>query len=167
MNGITQVRYLEFLSVPTLPPPSQALKNVECVLRSNNVKYRCTGTAWEPVGSSSVGALDATSPISGNPSDLDTPGKLAAAIQTLQAKDAALDLDGDGRIDANKQQDQTFPFPAALAVWTINHNLGRRPAFELFDLANNGLEEPPRQDPTLNTTIFRWLTPQAGQATAI
>jgi hypothetical protein len=92
---------------------------------------------------------------------------MAAAIQALQGFQINLDTDGDGRVNAEKQQDKPFSFPLPQPSWTINHNLGRRPAFELFDAANNGIDEPPRQDPTLNTTIFTWLIPQAGTATAI
>lgn len=171
-TGIEQVTYLQFLEVDILPPPSPRLKNVELVLRGVG-KRRCTGTAWvDAAGGSTVGSLDATSPIAGNPVGLQTPGQLAATIQAQAAEIAALkvfltDDDLDGRLDANKQQDKPFSFPTAQPTWTINHNLGRRPAFELFDLIGKGLPQPPRQDPTLNTTIFTWLIPQAGTATAI
>ena len=139
-------------------------------LRSDMRLYESDGTAWTDFvsgGAPPSGSISSTSAIIGNPPALDTPAEMAAAIQALQGFQINLDTDGDGRVNAEKQQDKPFSFPLPQPSWTINHNLGRRPAFELFDAANNGIDEPPRQDPTLNTTIFTWLIPQAGTATAI
>ena len=58
----------------------------------NSDEYWCNGISWLPYGtnSSTVGSLDSTSPISGNPAALDTPGELAATIQAQAAQITAL-----------------------------------------------------------------------------
>ena len=90
-SGIEQVTYLQFLEVSSLPAASQRLKNTEVVLRTDGQKYRCTGTGWvNASGGSTVGSLDANSPIAGNPAGLQTPAELAATLQAQAAEIAAL-----------------------------------------------------------------------------
>jgi hypothetical protein len=106
------------------------------------------------------GTVTSTTLIPGNPPEYNTLAKIANKL-------TGWDKNYDNKVDPDSQESREFPFPTALTSWPINHNYGRKPAFELFDLAGNGLDEPPRQDPTPNTTIFTWLLPQAGTATAI
>lgn len=169
-TGIEQVTYLQFLDVPSLPPPSQRLKNAEVVLRTDGKKYRCTGIGWiDASGTASVGSLDAASPIAGNPAGLQTPGQLASTIQAQAAQIAALqaflkDADFDGRLDAASQQSNEYDFPVPSLVWNIPHGFGRKPEITCYDLTGTELDNPPRQDPSNNTSIITWLVPQAGKA---
>lgn len=139
------------------------------VVISTRKKWYSDGIAWEPSGGSTVGALDANSPIAGNPANLDTPSEIATALQAQAAQIAALqafltDSNLDGRLDADKQESNEYDFLAPLLVWNIPHNFGRKPEITCYDLLGIELDNPPRQDPSNNTSIITWLVPQAGKA---
>lgn len=140
------------------------------VQRDDNTVWMLTGItnpgatatpAWTQVGSASA-TVDANSTIAGNPPAFDTPGKMTAAIQALQAflKDTNL----DGRLDPENQESRPFDFPTAQSTWIINHNYGREPEITCYDNSGNVLDQPPTEHPTQNTTLIYWLVPQAGKA---
>lgn len=175
-TGIEQVTYLQFLEVPSLPTPSQRLKNVEVVLRADGRKYRCTGIAWvDASGTASVGSLDAASPIAGNPAGLQTPGQLASTIQAQAAQIAALqaamatklgasvfDKDGDNRLDVDALDDLEIPFTNPSTTWNYTHNLGRIPQVTVIDENGNEFDADP-QFPDLNNITIEFITPKTGK----
>ena len=141
------------------------------VVISTRKKWYSDGSIWEAetgVGGA-VGSLDAASPISGNPVGLQTPGQMAAVLQAQAAQIAALqafltDTNFDGRLDADKQESNEYDFLAPSLIWNIPHNFGRKPEITCYDLSGSELDNPPRQDPSDNTSIITWLVPQAGKA---
>lgn len=141
------------------------------VVISTRKKWYSNGSVWEDEtgAGGSVGSLDAASPIAGNPVGLQTPGQLASTIQAQAAQIAALqaflkDADLDGRLDAASQQSNEYDFPVPSLVWNISHGFGRKPEITCYDLTGTELDNPPRQDPSNNTSIITWLVPQAGKA---
>lgn len=140
------------------------------VVISTRKKWYSDGSLWEQEtgAASSVGSLDANSPIAGNPAGLQTPAELAATIQAQAAQIAALqaflkDADLDGRLDAASQQSNEYDFPVPQLQWNIAHNLGKRATVILLD--NTGeqfISETVYSD--LNTLIIRHSTPTAGKA---
>jgi hypothetical protein len=164
--------YVASLPLDTLAVPLTEWNNKIAIL-PNGDQYWSDGITWQPYGttSSAVGALDANSPIANNPTNLDTPAEMAAAIQaqaaqiaTLQNFRANFDSDNDGRVDANRQQSNEYDFPVPSLVWNIPHGFGRKPEITCYDLTGTELDNPPRQDPSNNTSIITWLTPQPGKA---
>jgi hypothetical protein len=78
------------------------------VVFPNGDEVTCDGTQWQPVGtplSGGTAVLDASSPITGNPTDLDTPAEIAAAIQSLQAFRIANDTDNNLLVDTAERID--------------------------------------------------------------
>lgn len=98
--------YVSSLPVDT-PAVPIALWDKKIAILPNGDQYSCDGMAWLPYGTTAgaVGALDATSPITGNPSALDTPTEIAAAIQDLQNFRDTLDADSN---DIADQLDETY-----------------------------------------------------------
>ncbi len=92
--------------VPSLPVDTPetpiALWGGKIAILQNGDEYWCNGFLWQPFGtnSSTVGSLDAASPISGNPAALDTPAEIAATLQAQAAEIAALQA-FQGAIDQN------------------------------------------------------------------
>ena len=170
--------YVKVLPIDTVAVPL-SLWTGKITILPNSDEYWCDGLTWQPFGtnSSTVGSLSSNSPILGNPPNLNTPAKLAAAAQNeetintaqaaaiaaLQTKMSNLDTDNDGRVDANKQQSNEYDFPAPLLVWNIAHNLGKRATVILLDSTGvEFLSEITYSD--ANTIIIRHSAPTSGRA---
>lgn len=165
---------LKLLPIAKLPIPSENNHGWIVRLRSDMRLYESDGTAWTDFvsgGAPPSGSISSTSPIIGNPPALDTPAEMAAAIQAqaaqiaaLQAFDQSLDLDGDGNVDAAKQQSLIRPQTIVSDTWTINHNLNRHPPVLVRNSAGEPVTPNEVQYPTPNTMIITFGVPMSGTA---
>jgi hypothetical protein len=150
--------YVQVLPVDTVAVPL-TLWTGKIATLPNGDQYWCDGAVWQPYGTSSstVGSLSSNSPILGNPPNLNTPAKIAAALTNL-------DMDNDGRVDANKQQAFVHPQTVVSDTWTINHNMNRYPPVLVRNNAGEPVTPNEVQYPTLNTTIITFGVPMSGTA---
>jgi hypothetical protein len=116
---------------------------------------------YPPPFSATVGTINSSTTITGNPPNLDTAGELALAIQTIQTRFIDLDQDNDGRIDIDKQQDALYLFPVPLLQWVQPHTIGRVPDVTILDTFGNTINADVR--PSATTVIVDFGAPQAGQ----
>jgi hypothetical protein len=89
------VKYRSIAELTANVPPSPAwIGKIVEFPNGDQVTCNNAGTLWEPVGTALSGntaaVIDSTSPINGNPTDLDTPAEIAARIQAQNAQIAAL-----------------------------------------------------------------------------
>jgi hypothetical protein len=165
-----QYIYVEFPPNDPLNPlnPIDFIGRTAVVI-STRKKWYSDGVSWESEtgAGSGVGSLDTTSPISGNPAGLQTPGQMAATIQAqaaqiaaLQAFKAAIDSDNNDKIDMENQDDAAFLFPTPLLQWVQPHLFGRIPHVTLLDSSGNQIQADVKA--TTTSIIVDFGAPQSG-----
>lgn len=119
------------------------------------------------IPNSGGGTIDANTPIAGLPSNLDTIAEQVTALQTALSQAAGAmqrnvyDANSDGNVDTVEVR--RFNFASPLLVWTITHNLNRKPDVRLF-LPTGQRFYATIEYPNNNTAQVTFGSPQAGYA---